>query len=178
MKNKKYLMPLVLLLVIISIFYLRDYLNKSVPNNGLKQQNLQTFQPDNASSTNKMEVIHAEPFNSGQYSKVPSLTEIGPNNVKILLRGPVVVTGEYSFINSEIGFSGYCMKDFNQEFLGTLPYGLSNKDIKIFCFKNGNLADSKLGRDTKRVSVIINNFELNSYPAEVMNWADLVEVKF
>ena len=134
--------------------------------------------PSQGVRINEMKIISIQPFNSGQYSKEPSLMETGPQNVKILLKGPVTVTGTYFEENNESGFSGYCMNNFNSEFLGKLPYDISNTKVKIFCFRNADFAHERLGTSTKKITVLIDNFEINFYPSEVVDWADLVDVKF
>jgi hypothetical protein len=125
-----------------------------------------------------MRVMSAQPFNSGQYSSDSSLKEMGSDNIKVLFKGPATLTGNFFFEASESGFAGYCMKDFDISFLGTLPYEISPEKIKVFCFRNTEEVDQKLGKEAKKITVTIDNFELNSYPAEVMNWADFVDVRF
>lgn len=125
-----------------------------------------------------MIVTEVSPFNSGQYSTHPEMMKFGPQNAKVILRGPIVVTGTYGLVDSAIGFSGYCMSKFDSVSLTQLPY-LPVKDSKpsiIFCFRNGKFAQQKLGEAERTISVKIDNYELNSYPSEVMDYADLVEV--
>ncbi len=132
----------------------------------------------NYSMNETMRIVSVQPFNSGQYSTDPSLTQIGPNNIKILFKGPVTIMGNYFFEANESGFVGYCMKDFDISFLGVLPYGISPEEVQVFCFRNADIVEKKLGKQSKEIAVTIDNFELKSYPAEVMNWADFVDVKF
>jgi hypothetical protein len=130
-------------------------------------------------NTNKtMKVVSVQPFSSGQDSTDPSLKEIDKNNIKVVFKGPAQVTGNYFFEAGESGFAGYCMKDFNISFLGTLPYGIPSEKAAVFCFRNEDIANQKLGKEAKKITATIDNFELNSYPTEVMNWADLLDVKF
>lgn len=133
--------------------------------------------PSIEEKSNEMKVTNVLPFNSGQYSNDSSLKEIGADNIKILLKRQVTVTGKYTYESNGLGFSGYCMSDFDNGFLGKLPYGISNENIKIFCFRNEDFAYEKLGTSTKQITIIIDNFEFNSYPSEVMNWADLINLK-
>ena len=140
------------------------------------QSNYFKKSPSQEVRTNEMKIISTQPFNSGQYSADTSLTKIGHNNVKILLKGRAIITGTYTYERNESGFSGYCMSNFNSNFLGKLPYDISNEEVKIFCFRNESFAYEKLGTSTKKITITIDNFEFNSYPAEVMNWADLVDI--
>lgn len=158
MKNKNLLVVVAGLIVVLSCVY------------------VWYFKVRHTSTT--MRVVTSVPFNMGQYSRDPSLMKIGQDNIKVSLKGPVEVTGNYFFEATESGFSGYCMKDFDVSFLGTLPYSISPEKVKIFCFRNEDAANQKLGKDSKKITVTIDNFELNSYSAEVMNWADLIDVKF
>lgn len=120
----------------------------------------------------EMTIVSIEPFNS-RYSAM------SPENVKIIFKGPIVITGTYGFVSSPIGFDGYCMENFDTDSLTRLPYlPVDNFKFKPgrFCFRNALLADSMLGKAERVVTVKINNYELNSYPSEVVNWADLLEV--
>lgn len=162
MKNKIFLGVLLVLIVMGGLWLCQNYY-KNIPYRKEK--------------SNEMKVANIQPFNSGQYSNDSSLKEVGVDNIKILLKGQVTVTGKYTYESNGLGFSGYCMSDFNNGFLGKLPYGISNENIKIFCFRNEDFAYEKLGTSTKQITVIIDNFEFNSYPSEVMNWADLINVK-
>lgn len=176
MKNKKLLWFLLPIFIAGLFYFIAHTFNSPLVTRQIQQN---TFtQINTSSSTNTMKIVSVEPYNTGQYCNAPSCTELGANNVKILLKGPVVVTGTYSYINSESGFSGYCMEGFDRGFLGTLPFELSNQEVKIFCFVNKTFAEEKLGKEKKTVTVVIDNFEFISYPSEVMHGADLVEVKF
>jgi hypothetical protein len=117
-----------------------------------------------------MTVVSVEPFNS-------KFSNVSPNNAKIKLSGPITITGVYHFFVSEIGFSGYCMSDFDEESLARLPSLSLTDKIEFFCFRNEDFAKTKLGKNQeKKVTVKIDNFEINRYPAEVVDWADLVDV--
>lgn len=177
MKRKKWLWLMIVVPIGASFFYY--YNHTSTPSAVTPQikQRIPT-QTSTASSTNTMKITSVEPFKFGESCKDITCPELGARNSKIFLKGPVVVTGTYSYINSAIGFAGFCMEEFDRGFLGSLPYDLSNQHIRMFCFRNATFADNKLGKERKTVSVTIDNFELNSYPSEVMNWADLVDVKF
>lgn len=176
MKNKKYSWLLIPAFIAI-FFYFSSHATKSTLVIRQTKPIIST-QTSTSSSTNTMKITNIEPFNSGQYCKDTSCMELGARNIKVLLKGPVVVKGVFSYVNSEIGFEGFCMKEFDRVFLGTLPYELSNQEVRMFCFRNGVFTEKKLGKERRMVSVTIDNFEFNSYPAEVMNWADLVDVKF
>lgn len=117
----------------------------------------------------KMTVQSIEPFNSGQFSS--SYTELAVDNYKLILKGPLEISGTYTFVNSEIGFSGYCMQDFTEPTLAGPPL-----NSKMFCFRNEEFAEKMLGRDSRKVSVVIDRYEHNQYPSEVINWADLVSI--
>ncbi|MEK7128791.1 MAG: hypothetical protein AAB858_00370 [Patescibacteria group bacterium] len=127
-----------------------------------------------------MKVVSVAPFNSGQYSTDPKMMKIGPRNIRITLQGPIEITGAYSAAHSEIGFDGYCMFVSDAASLArlpALPVRGGPPDIRsYFCFRNAETARQKLGEESRTVTVEIDNYELKSYPAEVVDWADLVEV--
>jgi hypothetical protein len=125
-----------------------------------------------------MTVTSVEPFNFGQYSNDPGTTNLSQNNVKLKLSGAITITGMYYFVLSETGFSGYCMTDFDQESLAKLPSLSLTDRSNFFCFRNEDFVKIELGRDEekKKVTVKIDNFEINRYPSEVVDWADLVNV--
>ncbi len=127
-----------------------------------------------------MTVVNAAPFNTGQYSSDPKMMKIGPENARITLRGPIEITGVYSAVHSEIGFDGYCMLVSDAASLTRLPAlpvrGGSPAVRPYFCFRNADFTRQKLGEESRTVTVEIDNYELNSYPAEVVDWADLVDV--
>lgn len=125
-----------------------------------------------------MTVISAEPFNSGQYSTDPASTVMGPRNIKVVLRGPIEVTGTSALVHSPIGFDGDCMSEFDSESLSRLPTlpGEPPPPYRIFCFRDAASVEKILGTETRRVTVLIDTYELNSYPAEVMDYADLAGI--
>lgn len=122
-----------------------------------------------------MTVVSVAPFNTGQYSSDPKMMQLGLQNARITLRGPIEVTGAYSAVHSGIGFDGYCMSVSDAASLSRLPV-LSTGVRSYFCFRNSETARQKLGEKSRTITVKIDNFELNSYPAEVMDWADLISV--
>ena len=121
------------------------------------------------------------PFNTGQYTSAPSLMTLTPDNAKINLNGVITVTGMYHYLETEEGFNGYCMFGFDKNSYLQLPF-LSTDDIKsfpiVFCFRNEDFVKKELGDNQEpiKVTVKINNFEINRYPAEVIDRADLIEV--
>jgi hypothetical protein len=126
-----------------------------------------------------MKVVRVAPFNSGQYSSDPKMTKIGPENIRIILHGPIEVTGTYKAVHSEIGFDAYCMSVSDHDSLSRLPplpvrAGAPNMR-GYFCFRNTDFVQKKLGEETRTVTVTIDNYELNSYPSEVVDYADLVQ---
>ena len=130
-----------------------------------------------------MKVVSVAPFNSGQYSTDPKMTKIGPQNIKILLKGPIEITGTYSTQQPGMGgSSGPCISVSDATSLARLPVmpvrgGPPDIRAYFFCFRNnGESVEQQLGKESRTVTVEIDNFELNSYPAEVMSWADLVGV--
>lgn len=128
-----------------------------------------------------MTVVGVAPFNSGQYSTDPRSMIIGPRNVQITLKGPIEVTGAYSAVHSAIGFDGYCMSSISDAAslsrMPVFPVRGGPPDIRShFCFRNGETARQKLGEESRTVTVMIDNYQLNSYPAEVVDWADLIDV--
>lgn len=128
-----------------------------------------------------MTVVRVAPFNTGQYSRDPKMIQIGPRNIQITLQGPVEVIGAYSAVHSAIGFDGYCMSVSDVASLACLPVlpvgGIRpNITSYSFCFRNGEDARRQLGEESRTITVKIDNFELNAYPAEVMTWADLASV--
>ncbi|MEX2405468.1 MAG: hypothetical protein WD579_02585 [Candidatus Paceibacterota bacterium] len=128
-----------------------------------------------------MTVVSVAPFNHGQYSTDPKMVKIGPQNAKIILKGPIEITGTYSAVHSGIGFDGYCMSVTDVASLARLPVvPVRGTQPSIssysFCFRNGEVVRQQLGEENRTITAEIDNFELNSYPAEVMSWADLVEV--
>jgi hypothetical protein len=122
-----------------------------------------------------MTVVNVAPFNTGQYSSDPKMMQLGPQNIQANLKGPIEVTGAYSAVHSGIGFDGYCMSVSDVASLSRLPV-LSSGVRSYFCFRNGATAQQKLGEKSRTITVIIDNYQLNSYPSEVVDWADLVSV--
>lgn len=128
-----------------------------------------------------MTVVSVAPYNTGQHSTDPKMMKIGPRNIKITLKGPIEITGAYSHAHSAIGFDGYCMSITDPASLARLPVvpvnGVRpNVSSSVFCFRNEAAARQQLGEESRTVTVEIDNFELNAYPAEVMDWADLIDV--
>lgn len=125
-----------------------------------------------------MTVKSVEPFNSGQYSDNSKFTNLSPNNVKLKLSGPIIITGMYYFFVSDLGFSGYCMSDFDEGSIEKLPSLSLIDKTKFFCFRNEDFVETKLTKNQEKtkVTVKIDNFEMNRYPSEVVDWADLKEV--
>lgn len=128
-----------------------------------------------------MTVVSVAPFNTGQYSTDPKMMQLGPQNAKVILRGPIEIMGTYSAINDPIGFNGYCMSVSDTASLARLPVLPVNgvrPDVSsyFFCFRNGETARQQLGEESRTITATIDNFELNAYPAEVMTWADLINV--
>jgi hypothetical protein len=125
-----------------------------------------------------MTVVSVAPFNSGQYSDDPESMKIGPENVKLVLVGPIEVTGTYEVVHSEIGFDGYCMTNFDAPSLSRLPSLPGGNALSgFFCFRNEKKVIAELGEDAKTVTVEIDNYELNRYPSEVVDWTNLVNVQ-
>lgn len=110
----------------------------------------------------------------------PDYSEINSNNVKMLLKGPLEVTGTFEYVVHEIGFEGYCMNDFSEESIARLPYvpasDGSSEPRTWFCFRNEDEVFKKLGKDQKVVTVLIDNYELKAFPSEVIDRADLISV--
>lgn len=122
-----------------------------------------------------MTVVSVTPFNTGQYSSDPKMMQLGPQNIQVNLKGHIEVTGAYSAVHSGIGFDGYCMWVSDTTSLSRLPV-LSDGVRSHFCFRNGETAQQKLGEKSRTITVTIDNYQLNSYPSEVVDWADLVDV--
>lgn len=118
-----------------------------------------------------MTVKSVEPFNS-------EFSNLSQNNIKLKLSGPITITGMYYFVLSESGFSGYCMSDFDEESLAKLPSSSLISKSNFFCFRNEDFSKTKLGRNQEKIKVTvkIDNFEINRYPAEVVDRVDLVDV--
>jgi hypothetical protein len=127
-----------------------------------------------------MTVVHVgiaiNPKDSGTNN--PELMNIGPNNIRVLLKGPIDVTGTYKQVHSGIGFDGDCMTNFDAASLARLPSlpGESYAPQGMFCFRNTDFVEKNLGTKSHLVTVKIDNYELVSYPSEVMDYADLVAV--
>ena len=127
-----------------------------------------------------MTVVSVKPFNTGQYSPDPKMMQLGPQNIQANLKGPIEVTGAYSAVHSGIGFDGYCMSVSDAASLARLPAlpvsGGAPAPRPYFCFRNSEAAQEKLGEQSRTVTVTIDNYQLNSYPSEVVDWADLISV--
>ena len=120
----------------------------------------------------EMAVLSINPYNS-------SFGPISKNNVKIVLHGPITVTGRYEYLVSEgYGTIGPCMSDFDMDSLQKLPWIGSEEDQskQWFCFSNEDQALRDLGKSSKLVTVSIDNYVLKSYPSEVIDTAELVRV--
>ncbi len=127
-----------------------------------------------------MTVVSVKPFNTGQYSPDPKMMSLGSQNIQANLKGPIEVTGVYSAVHSGIGFDGYCMSVSDAASLARLPAlpvsGGAPAVRPYFCFRNVEVAQQKLGEESRTVTVTIDNYQLNSYPSEVVDWADLISV--
>ena len=124
-----------------------------------------------------MTVVSVAPFNTGQYSQVAEFTRLSPENVTVLLSGPIKVQGTYQYVDLEIGFQGYCMFDFDAASLALLPALPGSTPTPRFCFRNATIAERELGKTKRPVTVLIDHYELNAYPTEVTDFADLIEVE-
>lgn len=123
-----------------------------------------------------MTVVSVKPFNTGQYSPDPKMMQLGPQNIQANLKDPIEVTGAYSAVHSGIGFDGYCMSVSDTASLARLPALPGGPSRPYFCFHNSETAKQKLGETSRTVTVTIDNYQLNSYPSEVVDWADLISV--
>lgn len=127
-----------------------------------------------------MTVVSVKPFNTGQYSSDPKMMLLGPQNIQTDLKGPIEVTGVYSVVHSGIGFDGYCMSVSDAKSLARLPAlpvsGGAPAVRPHFCFRNEETVRQKLGETSRIATVTIDNYQLNSYPSEVVDWADLISV--
>lgn len=127
-----------------------------------------------------MTVVSVKSFNTGQYSSDPKMMQLGPQNIQANLKGPIEVTGAYSAVHDGIGFDGYCMSVSDVASLARLPAlpvsSGSPAFRSYFCFRDGETVKQKLGEASRTITVTIDNYQLNSYPAEVMDWADLISV--
>ncbi len=132
----------------------------------------------------EMVVVELTPFYVTEYSDDIAIREIKPNDIKVRLQNPILVTGEYEHISDAIGFDGYCMSQFDDTTLARLPYvsvyypmvEVYGEPSGRFCFRNQEFAVSELGEVKKIVTVVIDNYELNSYPTETVDWVDLIRV--
>lgn len=122
-----------------------------------------------------MTVVSVAPFNTGQFSSAPDLMQLGPENISIVLKGPIEITGEAGPVHSAIGFDGYCMSVTDPISLSRMPR-LDGTARTNFCFRHPEVVEQMLGHESKTVTVKIDNYELESYPSEVLDWADLVSL--
>lgn len=104
------------------------------------------------------------------------MMQLGPQNIQADLKGSIEVTGVYSAVHSGIGFDGYCMSVSDTASLSRLPALPNGSSRPYFCFRNGEIVKQKLGEESRTITVTIDNYQLNSYPSEVMDWADLISV--
>lgn len=124
-----------------------------------------------------MKVVSIDPFNTEQSFKDPALMKLSSRNMTVRLQGPIIIKGTYFHPDEEKELlSGFCMKDFDKTSLEKLPQLSWIKEPFVFCFRNYHFANEKLGYTTQKVTVIIDNFILNSFP-NVSNSAELVDVK-
>lgn len=122
-----------------------------------------------------MTVVSVAPFNTGQFSTAPDMMQIGPENISIVLRGPIEITGEVGPVHSAIGFDGYCMSVTDPASLARMPT-LAGIPRSGFCFRHPEAVEKILGDKIQTVVVKIDTYEVESYPSEVLDWADLVLV--
>lgn len=133
--------------------------------------------PSKGDKLGAMTVVSVEPFNTGQLTDSPEFMKLALNNMRLLLSGPIEVTGTYTHVLiDEYQFSEYCMSDFDAASLSRLPRPSLNMDEPYLCFRNRDLAKSSLGEESRVVTVKIDNYELISYPSEVTDSFDLIEV--
>ena len=125
-----------------------------------------------------MTVVSAAPLNP-EYPKGRMGVEVTPDNAHIVLKGPIEVTGKYTgHYESAMGYDGYCMSDFDAESLTRLPTLPNAAPVPYpwFCFSNSEVARRQLGEKEAQVTIIIDNYDLKSYPSEVIDTADFVSV--
>ncbi len=165
-KNYAYVAGMLVLLIVGILFYKLSVQQKKFVSVGDKLGAMIVVKVDMA----------INPKDSG--TNDPELMKIGPNNVRVVLKGPIEVTGEYQQIHSGIGFDGDCIKGFDSVSLSRLPSlpGESYAPQRLFCFRNTDFVEKNLGTKSHQVTVMIDNYELVSYPSEVMDYADLVKV--
>ena len=121
-----------------------------------------------------------------------TVTKVGPFNVevsnqdidfqnsKIVLKGPIIISGTSKVISSEEGFSAYCFNNFDMASIKKLPLLSEDKpETYSFCLRSEQMAQQKieLGDGEKKVTVQIDNFEIRKYPGVLVEYvADLVKV--
>ena len=123
-----------------------------------------------------MKIVKIEPYS--KESEIP----FGPNNIKVLLKGPITVSGEYDPAepSPDIPWWENCVGIFKLDkasvsLLPQLPW-FKSEGLNGVCFNNQDFAKSILGEKKKMVTIKIDNYELNDYPSNVQNVVDFVEV--
>jgi len=101
-----------------------------------------------------------------------SAGELSYDNAKVKFSGQKAITGTYHY--NDI-LASDCIGDIEE----VLPKIKEDTRSAWLCFTNKQLADQKLAsyKDGDEISVLIKDYNINSYPAEVANTAELIDLE-
>ncbi len=120
-----------------------------------------------------MTINSVEPFSTRE-----DLLPINTFNAIVEFSGEAELTGTYHHYPAGTFIGGgelTCFDQLDETSISKLPR-IDGKTLTWFCFRNLDLANDSFDAETGETTIIIDNFQINSFPSEVWNLADLLEV--
>lgn len=111
-----------------------------------------------------------------------SESAMSEGNLAVNFTGTTELTGSYEYKDSshDLWPNQACFRVKGDDALAGLPVYMwfEDKNESFFCFENNDFAISKLGFENKdNVKIVIDDYTANVLEGEVVDWADLKEVK-
>lgn len=129
----------------------------------------------------QMTVQSIEPFDP-EISGIPKLSGLSENNFRITFSGQIAITGNYEFMDlTKVGTGDkYVFFTPDSSSATLLPQeAVANKNGYSFIFRNYDRAVKLLNSKGEKgtAKVVIDNLSLVSFPTEINNSADLIQVE-
>jgi len=119
-------------------------------------------------------IVGLEARTVAPFSVVPDFP-LGPDNARVVFFGTVILEGEYRALTGELlgGYLCFAPSATSQAHIPVMRG--DGRDIS-FCFSDQDVAHSLLNAERGRVTIEVEDYVINSYPAEVFNEAELRRV--